>query len=202
MEKYVITISRQFASLGRTISQRLSEKLEIPFWDRDIVEAAARRMGHSVSTISDEEERANYSFFLRKKYRMSLATYSINDEIFETEKNIILDEANRESCIIVGRCGDYILRDLPNHLSVYIYAPYEARLKNCTETLMMEEKTARKMIREVDMARNYYRQKYCPGLNTDTDCRHLMIDSSRFGVEGTAEIIAQTARGVLEQQWG
>ena len=133
MEKYVVTISREFASLGRTIAQRLSEKLEIPFWDRDIVEAAAKRMGHTVSTISEEEERAKNSVFLRKKYRMSLATYSINDEIFETEKSIILDEASRESCIIVGRCSDYILRDLPNHLSVYIYAPYKERLKNCVD---------------------------------------------------------------------
>ena len=198
MEKYVVTISREFASLGRTIAQRLSEKLEIPFWDRDIVEAAAKRMGHTVSTISEEEERAKNSVFLRKKYRRSLATYSINDEIFETEKSIILDEASRESCIIVGRCSDYILRDLPNHLSVYIYAPYKERLKNCVDTLMMDEKTAKKMIREVDAARSHYRQKYCPEITSDTDCRHLMLDSSRFGVEGTAEIIAQ----VVHQRWG
>ena len=129
---------------------------------------------------------------------MSLATYSINDEIFETEKSIILDEASRESCIIVGRCSDYILRDLPNHLSVYIYAPYKERLKNCVDTLMMDEKTAKKMIREVDAARSHYRQKYCPEITSDTDCRHLMLDSSRFGVEGTAEIIAQ----VVHQRWG
>ena len=198
MEKYVVTISREFASLGRTIAQRLSEKLEIPFWDRDIVEAAAKRMGHTVSTISEEEERAKNSVFLRKKYRMSLATYSINDEIFETEKSIILDETSRESCIIVGRCSDYILRDLPNHLSVYIYAPYKERLKNCVDTLMMDEKTAKKMIREVDAARSHYRQKYCPEITSDTDCRHLMLDSSRFGVEGTEEIIAQ----VVHQRWG
>lgn len=198
MEKYVVTISREFASLGRTIAQRLSEKLEIPFWDRDIVEATAKRMGHTVSTISEEEERAKNAVFLRKKYRMSLATYSINDEIFETEKSIILDEASRESCIIVGRCSDYILRDLPNHLSVYIYAPYKERLKNCVDTLMMDEKTAKKMIREVDAARSHYRQKYCPEITSDIDCRHLMLDSSRFGVEGTAEIIAQ----VVHQRWG
>lgn len=192
--QYVITISRQFASLGRTISQSLSEKLGIPFWDRDIVEAAAKRMGQSVSAVSSEEETAKSSFFLRKKYRMSLATYSINDEIFETEKNIILDEARRESCIIVGRCSDYILRDFPNHLSVYIYAPYEARLKNCLETLMMDEKTARKMIREVDMARTYYQRKYCPDVKSVLDDKHLMLDSSRFGVDGTAGIIAQVVR--------
>ncbi len=198
MEQYVITISRQFGSLGRTISQCLSEKLGIEFWDRDIVETAAKRMGQPVSTISDEEETARNSIFLRKKYRMSLATYSINDEIFETEKSIILDAAGHGPCIIVGRCGDYILRDFPNHLSVYIYAPYEARLKNCGETLMMEEKTARKMIREVDMARTYYQRKYCPEARSVFDYKDLMIDSSRFGVEGAAEIIAS----VVRRQWG
>lgn len=198
MEQYVVTISRQFGALGRTISQRLSEKLGVKFWDRDIVEATARRMGQSVSTVSDEEETARNSIFLRKKYRMSLTTYSINDEIFETEKNIILDEAKKESCIIVGRCGDYILRDFPNHLSVYIYAPYEARLKNCTDTLMMEEKTAKKTIREVDLARTYYQRKYCPEVKSALDNKHLVLDSSRFGVEQTAEIIAQ----VVRLQWG
>lgn len=198
MEQYVVTISRQFGALGRTISRRLSEKLGIEFWDRDIVETAAKRMGQPVSTVSDEEETAKNSIFLRKKYRMSLATYSINDEIFETEKSIILDEAKRESCIIVGRCGDYILKDFPNHLSVYIYAPYAARLKNCVETLMMDEKTARKTIRDVDLARTYYQRKYCPEIKSVLDNKDLMIDSSRFGVEGTAEIIAQ----VVRQQWG
>lgn len=198
MEQYVVTISRQFGSLGRTVAQSLSEKLGVEFWDRDIVEAAAKRLGHTVSTISDEEETAKNSFFLRKKYRMSLATYSINDEIFETEKNIILDEAKRESCIILGRCGDYILKDFPNHLSVYIYASEEARLRNCVETLMMDEKTARKMMREVDLSRTYYQRKYCPEVKSVFDNKDLMIDSSRFGVDGTAEIIAQAVR----QRWG
>ncbi|MCD7735642.1 MAG: cytidylate kinase-like family protein [Lachnospiraceae bacterium] len=194
MDHYVVTISREFGSLGRTVAQSLSEKLGVEFWDRDIVEAAARRTGHSVSVVSDEEETAKNSFFLRKKYKMSLTTYNINDEIFEAEKNIILDAANKSSCIIVGRCSDYILRDFPNHLSVYIYAPYEERLKNCIDTLMMDEKTARRMIREVDMARTYYQRKYCPDVRSPRDCSDLMIDSSRFGVEKTAALIAQALR--------
>ncbi|MCD7883599.1 MAG: cytidylate kinase-like family protein [Lachnospiraceae bacterium] len=198
-DHFVITISREFASLGRTVAQNLSEKLGVEFWDRDIVEAAAKRTGHSVSLVSDEEEKAKSSFFLRKNYRMSLTTYNISDEIFETEKNIILDAASKGSCIIVGRCGDYILRDFPNHLSVYIYAPYEERLKNCVDTLMMDEKTARKMIREVDMARTYYQRKYCPMMRSPRDCSDLMIDSSRFGVEGTADMIADALRILLHK---
>ncbi len=189
MDQFVVTISREFGSLGRTIAECLSDKLGVKYWDRDIVETAAKRLGHPVSVVSDEEETAKNSIFLRKKYKMSLTTYNINDEIFETEKNIILDAAKESSCIIVGRCGDYILRDYPNCLSVYIYAPYEARLKNCVETLMMDEKTAEKTIHEVDLERTYYQRKYT-GIRSPKEVCDLMIDSSRFGVEGSADLIA------------
>ena len=194
MQKYVITISRQCGSLGRTIAAELSKILEVEYWDRDIVEETAKRMGESVSVISDEEEKAKETFFLRKKYKMSMATYSISDEIFEVEKNIIQDIAKKESCIIVGRCGDSILQDVPNHLSVYIYAPYESRLRNCIDTLEMDEKSAQKMIREVDLARSYYQKKYCPEVKSVFEHKDIMIDSSKFGVEGTARIIAEIAK--------
>ncbi len=199
MDQFVVTISREFASLGRTIAERLSEKLGVEFWDRDIVETTAKRLGHSVSVVSNEEETAKNAIFLRRNEKLSLATYNINDEIFETEKNIILDAAKKSSCIIVGRCSDYILRDYPNHLAVYIYAPYEERLKNCVETLMMDEKSAVKNIRDVDMARTYYQRKYCPGLKSPKDSSHLMIDSSKLGIEGSADLIAQAVKIMLEQ---
>ncbi len=199
MDQFVVTISREFGSLGRTIAERLSEKLGVRYWDRDIVEAAAKRLGHPVSVVSDEEETAKNAIFLRKKYKMSLTTYNINDEIFETEKNIILDAAKESSCIIVGRCGDYILRDHPNHLSVYIYAPYEARLRNCVETLMMDEKTAEKNIHEVDLERSYYQRKYT-GVKSPKEVCDLMIDSSKFGVEGSAEIIARVLDFMVGQR--
>lgn len=198
MEQYVVTISRQFGSLGRTIAQKLSEKLEVEFWDRDIVEAAAKRMGQPLSVVSDEEESVKNAFFIPKKFKLNLATYSMTDEIFEIEKNIIRDEAAKKSCIIVGRCADYILQDYKNHLSVYLYAPYEARLSNCINHLMMDEKTAKKMIHDVDLARTYYQRKYCPEVRDVFDHKDMMIDTSRFGVEGTAEIIAQ----IVNAKWG
>lgn len=193
MEKYVITISRQFASMGRSIAAAMAKELGINFYDRDIVEAAAERMGQHLSTISDAEEKAS-SFFLRKKDPFSMGTYSISDEIFAVERNIIRDFAAIESCIIVGRCGDSILRDHPRHLSVYVYAPYEARLYNCTHDLMMEEKAAIKAIREVDAARSNYQRKYCPEVHGPFDNKDILIDSSRFGVQGTAKILCDIAR--------
>lgn len=196
MEQYVITISRQFGSMGRTIAQHLSEELGIEFYDRDIVEATARRMGESVKSISNAEESAG-SFFLKKKYPFKMGIYSISDEIYAVQKNIIRDMAQKQSCIIVGRCADSILQDMPNHLNVYIYAPYEARLYNCTHDLMMDEATARKMIKEVDTARTNYQRKYCPEVKSVFDHKDLMIDSSKFGIDGTVKLLA----GIVRERW-
>ena len=143
MEQYVITISRQFGSMGRSIARELSEILGIEFLDRDIVEATAKRMGLPVSVISDEEESMKSTFF-RRQYPLGMGISSLKDEIFLTQKNIIRDFAAKGSCIIVGRCADYILEDIPNHLNVYVYAPDEARLKNCVENLQMDPQTAKK----------------------------------------------------------
>ena len=144
-EKYVITISRQFASMGRSIAKKLAEELGIEFYDRDIVEQTARRMGLPVSVISDTEETSQ-SVYFRRLYPLGVSVPSIRDEIFLVQKNIIRDLAARSSCIVVGRCGGSILADLPNRLGVYVYAPYSRRLQNCTQKLGMDEATARRKI--------------------------------------------------------
>ena len=190
MEQYVITISRQFGSMGRTIAKQMARELGIEFYDRDIVEETAKRMGLPVSVISAKEENAN-SIYFRRQYPLGMGVSNMQDEIFNIQKNIIEDLAKKESCIIVGRCADSILADSKNRLSIYIYAPYEKRLQNCTEILKMEEKTARKMIREVDRSRELYHRRYCPDYTDAFSNRDVLIDSSRFGIEKTAEILVK-----------
>ncbi len=198
MEKYVITISRQFGSLGRTIAQNMSLELGIEFYDRDIVEATAKRMGLPTSEISQEEERAG-GFFAERKYPLGMGLTSMQQEIFQIQSNIIRDLAAKESCIIVGRCADSILRDMDRVLNVYIYAPLEKRIRNCTSILGMDEKEARRMLRDVDRAREIYRLKYCQGVREVFDQRDLMIDSSRFGAEVTAQLLCGVARELFCQ---
>lgn len=197
MDKFVVTISRQFASMGRTIAQEMSKELGIEFYDRDIVEKTARRMGQSVPEISKTEENGA-SIFSNRRYPLGMGLISMQQEVFYVQSNIIRDLAHKESCIIVGRCADSILRDLPRCLNVYVYAPYEARMKNCTELLGMDEKTAGRMIREVDKAREIYRLRYCDGVKTVLDHRDLMIDSSKFGPEKTAHILSGIVREVFQ----
>lgn len=97
----------------------------------------------------------------------------------------------------MGRCADSILMDMENHLNVYIYAPLEARLRNRTDMLKMDEKTAREMIREVDRARTLYHQRYCPEYVDASTNKDIMLDSSRFGVEGCAKILVALAKDMF-----
>ena len=149
MSNYVITISRQFASMGRTIGLKMASNLNIELLDRDIVKEASKRLGLPKGEISHYDENPGRdSFFLRKTYLFDFSVYNIHNNVFEVQKNIIKDYAEKESCIIVGRCADSILRDHKNVLNICIYAPFEARLQNCINNLAMDEKTALESLRE------------------------------------------------------
>ena len=190
-EKYVITISRQFASMGRSIAKKLAEELGIEFYDRDIVEQTARRMGLPVSTISDTEESAN-NIYYKRIYPLGMAIKSMQDEVFMVQQNIIRDLADRESCIIVGRCADEVLKDHPRLLNVHVCAPKADRLRNCVEKLGMDEATAKKTLPRVDKSRAGYHKVYGGG-DEYVNC-HLMLNSSQFGIEGSAHLLALIAR--------
>ena len=196
MDKYVITISRQFGALGRTIAQQMSKELGIEFFDRDIVELTAKRMGLPISEISKEEERHG-GFFAERRYPLGMGPVSMQEELFQIQSNIIKDIAAMESCIIVGRCGDYCLRHVDRVLDVYVYASFEKRLENCKSILGMDEKTARSMIQDVDKARESYRKKYCKDMAGVFDNRDICIDSGKFGAETTANILCGIARSVF-----
>ena len=193
MKQYVVTISRQFGSMGRMIAQQLSRELGVDFYDRDIVEETASRMGLPVSVISNTEENSK-SIYFKQQYPLGMGIASMRDEIFLIQKNIIRDLAQKESCIIVGRCADSILMDMENHLNVYIYAPMDARLRNAVELAKLDEKTAKKMIREIDRSRELYHRRYCPEYVDASTNKDIMIDSSRFGAEGTVKILVGLVR--------
>ena len=100
-EKFVVTITRQFGSLGRPIARMVSENLGIEYYDRDIVEMTSKDLNLPVSAVSDVEESAKSAFF-NMNYPLGMGTTSIQDSVFAVQKKIIVDLAERESCIIVG----------------------------------------------------------------------------------------------------
>ena len=178
--KYVITITRQFGSLGRPIARKMSEKLGIEYYDRDLVDQAARKLNLPVSVVNEEEETAKKMVanpFSRMMYPLGKGISSTQDKIFEAQKNIIQFLAEKETCIIVGRCSDFILSEMENSMHIYIYAPYEVRVQHCVKDLNMDIDEARKMIVAVDEARDSYHMN-CAGYLPDDKNYKAVIASS------------------------
>lgn len=197
-QKYAITITRQFGSLGRQIAKRLSERLGIEYYDRDIVDTVAKKTGLSVSEISEIEESAKNSFIRMKFPLGSSGTTAKQNELFAAQSQIISDIADKESCIIVGRCSDYVLRGHDRLINIYIYATYEQRMKNCVDILHLSPRDAKKMISDVDKAREMYHVRYAGYLPQDENHKDILINSGFLGVEGTAEILEYFIRKKLD----
>lgn len=197
MKKYVVTITRQFGSMGRPIAQELSELLGVEYYDRDIVESVSRKMNLPVSMISNEEEKAKFRFF-NMRFPLGMETSEIQDMIFDVQKSIILELFEKSSCIIVGRCSDAILQNECNHLSVFIYAPYKIRLENCVNRLHMTLDEAKNTIEAVDKARDSYHLRYARYLPSDYKHKSIMLDSSLLGVGGTAKLMAGIVQNRFE----
>lgn len=169
----------------------MAEALNVEFYDRDLIEAAAKKMNMSVSIASDLEESARPNRFWRMCFPLGHDESRKQDELFQVEKKIILDLADAKSCIIVGRCSDSILKCSKYLLRIFIYAPYKERLKNCVERLKMDERTAKEMIRNVDRARDAYQVRYAGYLPGDFHHTDLLINSSFLGVEATAQYLTE-----------
>lgn len=197
MKKFTITITREFGSLGRSIARELSQILGVEFYDRDIVEEVANKLNLPVSTVSNEEEKSRHSF-LPRMFPLGTDEEYMQDIIFDVQKDIILNLAKKSSCILVGRCSDYLLEKEKNNINIFIYASYEKRLQNCVNSLGMTEAEAKRMILSVDKARNAYHKKYAGYLPNDPEHKQLMIDSSLLGVTGTAKLIAEIVHQLFE----
>lgn len=188
MEKYVITLTRQFGSMGRPIARKMAELLGIEYYDRDIVEETSRKLNLPTSKISKEEENARGSYFAMR-FPLGAYTTDEQDKIFWTQRNIMLDLAYTRSCIIVGRCSDFILKDVPNCFRIHIYATEEERYDNCVNMLLMSPEDAKKSIAEVDRARLAYHLRYAGYKPDDPEYKDIMINSSLLGVDKTAEYL-------------
>ncbi len=196
MKRFVVTITREFGSLGRPIAKRLSELLEVEFYDRDIVEATAKQMNMPVSTLSDSEEKK--TSFWNMLFPLGTDSLEQQKKIFECQSQIISRMAGRGSCIIVGRCADYILEDDPDAIHVYIYASYADRLANCVGSLGMKKEDAKKMINEVDKARLNYHKYFAGYAPSDPEHKHIIINSALLEVEGTAQALA----AIVKKKYG
>ena len=158
----MIVIGRQFGSGGHDIGKALAEKLGFSFYDQEIIKMAAGTTGYTQDFISKKEESMTNSLLydLVSQVYMYAQTKdeAPKDQIFEAEKNVIEELAQKGNCVIVGRCSDYILRNRTDCLKIYFSAPLESRVKRVMKRLELSEKEARQKIQKEDKRRadNYH----------------------------------------------
>ena len=193
MSKRIITINRMYGSGGRAIGKALAEELEIGFYDKELIEIAARDKNIPFGDLADVDEKrpgawsfpVNHEIQISKDYR----AIPMNDVLFELQRDIILSLSDKEDCVIVGRCANHILQD--RTLSVFIYAPFETRVKNVMERLDREEKSARKLVKRMDKERRSYYEFFTDEKWLDMGQYDLCIDSSKFTTEEIVKILKE-----------
>ncbi len=193
----VITIGRQFASLGSEIGEKLSQLTGIPCYDRAALVAIAEKHGIPVETFEKADEQATSSFL----YSLAMSSYSGNIAHFGMNDHVLTDKvfniqsaemkriAAEGDCIIIGRCADDVLADFDGVLKIFIHAPLEERVKILVNKYGMEESAARKKISKTDKKRASYYNFYTGKGWGDPKNYNMNIDSSLLGVEGTAVMI-------------
>ncbi len=188
MENYVVTISRQFGSMGRPIGRKLAQLLGVNFYDRDAVEECARQRHLPVSIVNDLKRASEDPYFMMK-YPLGNGPSDVQYHLFQMQREIVQRMADQGPCVFVGRCADYILENRENHVSIFIYAPLERRVQVCMERFGMDEKTARNMTITVDRARQAYHMTYARYLPHDIHHKDLLINSQNLGAEKTAYLL-------------
>lgn len=189
----IITIGRQFGSGGREIGEKLAEKLGYSFYDNKLIAMAAEKSGMSRAVLSDADEKAAspwlYAAMSQTGFGVNL---SANDALYTVQAQIIREIAKTENAVIVGRCSDYILKDEEVELlNVFIYAPTEARIKRVLEREnVSSEQQALQMMKRHDKQRKLYYDFYTDRKWAAHENYHLTLNSDRFGIDGTAAIIA------------
>ena len=190
MNKIIVTIGRQFGSGGHNVGKALAHSLQIPYYDRNLIEMASQKSGIEVGLLSYYDERTSPSSLMKAKGGEAAAKgVSEGESLFQVQSQLILDIARAGSCVIVGRCADYILRDFPELFSVFITAPVPERLARVMDRNHMPEEDAAAALKKVDRQRAVYYNFYTGKQWGAPESYHLTVDSSILGVEGTARLL-------------
>lgn len=193
MKNFVITLGRQFGCGAHEIGTKLAERLDIAYYDKELIKRASKDSGFDENLFAFYDERPNRSFLFNVSVdgfsSFNGDNMSLEDKIFQYQFDTIKKVAKEKSCIIVGRCADYILRDMPNMCSVFLHGDDEYRIRRVIEEYGFSEKNAVKEIKTVDKKRARFHNFYCDNKWGDASSYNLSIDVSKLGIEKTADLI-------------
>lgn len=195
--KTIVTIGREFGSGGHQIGKILAKDLGIPFYDKELLERAAKDSGLCKEIFENQDEKPTSSFL----YSLVMDTYSfgyssnvmndmpLNQRVFLAQFDSIKQLAKEGPCVIIGRCADYALEDNPNLLSVFIHADLDARVRRISNIYGLTASKAHDRIRKNDKSRSSYYNYYTCKEWGSADSYDLCINSARYGIEGTVAMI-------------
>ena len=192
----IINIGRSFGSAGGHIGHAIGKKLGIPFYDNELISKVAEEEGYSKSLFAHAEEKSLFSFssfFASSRLGYMDGGYVNDNVMFNIQSEVIRSIATKGDAIFIGRCADYILRDM-DCLNVFITAPEEYRIRNLANTEGISAEEAEKLMRRKDRTRETYYNYYTFGAWGHASNYHLCVDSSTLGIEGTAELIVDFGR--------
>ena len=195
MEKRIITISREFGSGGRFIGEEVAKKLGIAYYDKNIIGQIAEKSGLSPEYIQENAELSpKKGLFAYAFSGRDITGKSVEDMVYEAQRNIILELAEKEPCVIIGRNADYILKDRDDVLNVFIHGDMLEKIKRITGLYNVEEKEAVKMMADTDKRRrtnyNFYTDQNWGKASNYTLC----LNSSQLGYDRCEMIIMECVK--------
>lgn len=196
MSKNVITISRKYGSRGRDMGVALSEIYGIEYYDKDLIKIASEETGVHESLFGQSDEKIKGSFFIKRSgaYNGTVqpptsSDYTSDKNIFSLQAQVIKKLAERESCIIIGRCASHILKDHDNVCNIFLYGSDDFCIKNIADRYALKTEDAQKLCEQVTKERAQYYKYYTGREWMDADNYDLCIDVGRMGFEPSVELI-------------
>lgn len=191
MKNRIITISREFGSGGRSIGKLLAQKLSINCYDNQIIDRIAQESGFSKEYVNTQSETAPQSSILANPFFYNY-TYSTNqDYMWNIQRNIVLELAEKESCIIVGRCADYILKDIADCLTVFIHADMQKRSERIVKLYGENSVSPIKRLKDKDKSRSAYYKLYTDMEWGNIRNYQIALNSGILGISKCVDIISQ-----------
>lgn len=197
-KNFVINIGRQLGSGGRNIADILSRHYGITAYDRKIIELAAKESGFGQEFFENADEKKSHGFFHSIFSNRAIAnalgsndSCLSNDALFKVQSDIIRDLAEKESCIFIGRCADYILREHPRHINIFLTANLEDRIARMASEKGITAEQAEELIEKTDRRRADYYNYYSGKTWGASESYDLCINTSHLGHEGTAKMLIE-----------
>jgi uncharacterized protein len=197
----VITISRYYGSGGHEIGEKLAEKLGIDFYDRKIIDRTAEESGFAPEFIEQKEQNISNTKLLElimtDKQIPEDLNLSYNDTIFVTQSRIIHNIAQDKSCVIIGRCADYILRNHPNKFSILVFSDIDFAIQRIVNEFHLSPVDAEKKIHKTNHVRRNHYWQYTDRKWDDATLYDMAINSSNLGIDRTVEVITEAVKEKL-----